>query len=303
LYFVERKRSIIKRLTRYGSSSTKLEDNFFINLYGAGDRNGSWGGKKRKTRSVVYIVEDWLKSNSVNIDAKTFLMAISILISAIIIPSLFLRQGILLSLLIGSFCLVLIFIFINLRGRRENARKEDQLESFLIDLVGNLYVTPNVLVAIQKTIENTEDPLKKEFEIVVNDTRKGVLLNTALEKMIKRSQSQIIGITLMGFIAANEKGVDLIEFLKSQIEYIREKKGISSYIRILSSGPRYTSYIIMVIPLVSLLIASFINKDFLENLLSGTGLLILIYSAFSYFIGILLINRLINLTGEGSGLK
>jgi tight adherence protein B len=303
LYFVERKREIVKRLTRCGNNSIKLEDNFFINIYGVGDRSGSWGGEKRKARSIVYIVENWLKSNSIDVEVKTFLIVISILISAIIIPGLFLRQGIIISLLLGSSCLVLIFIFINLRGRKENARKEDQLESFLIDLVGNLYITPNVLIAIQKTIENAENPLKKEFETVVNDTRKGVLLNAALGKMIKRSQSQIIEITLMGFIAANEKGVDLIEFLKSQIEYIREKKGINSYIRILSSGPRHTSYIIMVIPLISLLIASSINKGFLENLLSGTGLLILIYSAISYFIGILLINRLVNLTGEGSGLK
>ncbi len=290
-------------MTRYGSSSNKLDNNILSDIYGAGDWSGSWGGEKRKARSVVCMVEGWLKSNSMNMDARTFLMAILILASAIIIPGLFLKQGILFSLLLGSFCLILIFIFINLRSRRENAKKEDQMESFLIDLVGNLYATPNVLVAIQKTIENAENPLKKEFEIVINDTRKGVLLNTALEKMIKRSRSKIIGITLMGFIAANEKGVNLIEFLKSQIEYIREKKSISNYIRILSSGPKHTSYIIMVIPIISLLIASFISKNFLENLLSGIGLFILIYSAVSYFIGILLINKLVNLTGEGSGLK
>jgi tight adherence protein B len=290
-------------LTRYGSSIAKLEHDFFNDIYGAGDRSGSWGGEKRKARSVVCMVEDWLKSNSINMDARTFLIVISILVSAILIPGFFLKHGILFSLLLGSFCLVLIFIFINLRGRRENARKEDQLESFLIDLVGNLYATSNVLVAIQKTTENADDPLKKEFETVINDTRKGVLLNVALEKIIKRSRSKIIRITLMGFIAANEKGVDLIEFLKSQIEYIREKKGISNYIRILSSGPKYTSYIIMVIPIISLLIASFINKNFLENLLSGIGLFIVIYSAISYLIGILLISRLVNLAGEGSGLK
>ena len=133
-----KKRDIIKRLTRYGSSSVMLEDNFFNDIYGAGDRSGSWGGKKSKTRSVVCMVEDWLKSNSINMDARTFLMAISILVSAIIIPGLFFKQGILFSLLLGSFCLVLIFIFINLRGRKENARKEEQMESFLIDLVGNL---------------------------------------------------------------------------------------------------------------------------------------------------------------------
>jgi len=303
LYFIERRRNIIKRLTRYGSSNSKFKNNFFNDIYGAGDWSGSWGGEKRNAKSIVCMIDCWLKSNSISINASTFLMVISILFSAIIIPGLFFKKGIFISLLIISFCLVSIFILINLRSRKENARKEDQLEGFLIDLVGNLYATPNVLVAIQKTTENTENPLKKEFETVINDTRKGVLLVEALEKMIKRCRSKIIGITLMGFIAANEKGVDLIEFLKSQIEYIREKKGINSYIKILSSGPKYTSYIIMVIPIVSLLIASFINKNFLENLLSGIGLVILIYSAFSYFIGILLINRLINLTGENSGLK
>lgn len=294
MYLIERKREIVKRLIRYSSSFSKTKDNLSSNC-GVGDNSGSWGGEKRKIKSFICIIENWLKSNSINIDVKIFLFAVSILISAIIILDLFLKQGILLSLLLGSFCLVLIFIFVTLYGRRENARKENQLEGFLIELLGNLYVTSNILIAIQKTIKNSEDPLKKEFEIVIDDTRKGVLLNVAIKEMIGRNQSKLMEMTLMGFIAANEKGVSLIDFLKSQIEYAREKRSINNYIRVLSSGPKYTSYIIMVIPLVSLLIASFINRNFLESLLSGIGLFILIYSAISYFIGMWLINRLVNI--------
>ena len=74
---MERKRDIIKRLTRYGSSRAKLEDNFFSNIYGAGDWSGSCGGEKKNARPVVCIVEGWLKSNSINMDARIFLMVIS----------------------------------------------------------------------------------------------------------------------------------------------------------------------------------------------------------------------------------
>ena len=100
---------------------------------------------------------------------------------------------------------------------------------------------------------------------------------------------------ISGFIASNEKGVDLIEYLKDQLDYIREKKSISSYIRILSSGPRYTSYIIMLIPVVVVCIVSLLNKNFAHSLLNGFGLGVLIYALLSYIAGFLIINRIVNL--------
>ena len=210
---------------------------------------------------------------------------------------LFFKPGLILSILFSIINIFLIFIFINIRKRRENFKKENQLEQFLLDLVGNLYGNPNILNCIQETVEETDYPLRKEFELVLGDTRRGLLLNEALRNMIRRNSSALIEVVLIGFIAANDKGVDLIGFLKDQVEYIREKKNMEMYVRILSSGPKYTSYLITLIPVVSIIIIILINRNILDILFSKIGILTLVYIILSNIVGLFIINRMVNYYG------
>ena len=121
--------------------------------------------------------------------------------------------------------------------------------------------------------------------------------------MITRNSSPLIEVVLIGLIAANDKGVDLIEFLKDQVEYIREKKNMERYIKILSSGPRYTSYLITLIPIISIIVIILINKNIINVLFTGTGILILIYVLLSNVVGFFIINRLINYYGGNRVIK
>ena len=213
------------------------------------------------------------------------------------VVGIFFKPGLILSILFSIINIFLIFIFINIRKRRENFKKENQLEQFLLDLVGNLYGNPNILNCIQETVEETDYPLRKEFELVLGDTRRGLLLNEALRNMIRRNSSALIEIVLIGFIAANDKGVDLIGFLKDQVEYIREKKNMEMYVKILSSGPKYTSYLITLIPVVSIIIIILINRNILDILFSKIGILTLVYIILSNIVGFFIINRMVNYYG------
>ncbi|MBE3128980.1 MAG: type II secretion system F family protein [Actinobacteria bacterium] len=259
--------------------------------------------KEDKKYSIVSKISIWLNKNNLNLDVKEFLILIFILFSLTFLIGLFFRPCLILSILFSIINIFLFFIFINIRKKRENIKKENQLEQFLLDLVGYLYGNPNILNSIQKTIEDADYPLRKEFELVLNDTRKGLLLNEALRNMIRRNSSPLIEIVLIGFIAANDKGVDLIGFLKDQIEYIREKKNMERYIRILSSGPKYTSYLITLIPIVSIIIIILINRDIIEILFTEIGVLTLIYIILSNIIGFFIINKLINYYGGNRVIK
>lgn len=259
--------------------------------------------KEDKKYSIVNKISIWLNKNNLNLDVKEFLILIFILFSLTFLIGLFFRPGLILSILFSIINIFLFFIFINIRKKRENIKKENQLEQFLLDLVGYLYGNPNILNSIQKTIEDADYPLRKEFELVLNDTRKGLLLNEALINMIRRNSSPLIEIVLIGFIAANDKGVDLIGFLKDQIEYIREKKNMERYVRILSSGPKYTSYLITLIPIVSIIIIILINRDIIEILFTEIGVLTLIYIILSNIIGFFIINKLINYYGGNRVIK
>ena len=218
-----------------------------------------------------------------------------VLLSAIFIICLFFKTGILVFTAVSAALVFIIYFLIDLKGRRISMKKEEQLEVFLMDLITSLHANPNVLSAIKNAADCAEEPLKKEFELVVDDTRKGVRLSDALENMLSKNRSIIIQVIITGFIAANDKGVDLVEFLQDQVSYIREKRSMESYIRILSSGPRYTSYVIALIPVAVLFIASLLNRDFALSLTSGTGAYIIIYAMASYLLGFVLINKIVNL--------
>lgn len=282
LHMIEKKRNIIKRFLR--------SSNYSIS-------------KKNKKIGIIEKADTWLKKNNINLDIKEFIIVIFTISLLPLILGLLLRVGIFISILLSIIAVFLTFIFIDLKSRKENAKKENQLEQFLLDLVGNLYGNPNTLVSLEKTLGDAEYPLAREFEIVLGDTKRGLLLNQALWNMINRNKSLIIEVVLIGFIAANDKGINLIEFLKDQIEYIRERKNIENYIKILSSGPKYTSYIIVFIPLVSIIIIALINKNFVEILFSSIGLLFLAYAIISYGIGFFLINRIVNFSERSRALK
>ena len=284
IFIIDRQKNIVNRILRVsGNSNLVIKDN--------------------QTHNFMDKITIWINRNNLSLDAGEFLILISVLFSLIFFAGLFFKIGLIFSILLLIVSIFIFFIYINLRRKRENIKKEEQLEQFLLDLTGYLYGNPNILNCIQKTLEDTEYPLKREFELVLNDTRKGLLLNEALKSMITRNSSPLIEVVLIGLIAANDKGVDLIEFLKDQVEYIREKKNMERYIKILSSGPRYTSYLITLIPIISIIVIILINKNIINVLFTGTGILILIYVLLSNVVGFFIINRLINYYGGNRVIK
>jgi tight adherence protein B len=261
--------------------------------------------KDKKNRSALFLnrIEVWLNKNNIRMEPVEFIILVSILSSIIIIIGMINLYNPLVPVLLAVFIVFLIFIVINIRRKKENIKKETQLEQFLLDLKGNLYSNPNLLICLEKTIEDTGFPLKTDFEIVINDTRRGLLLEEALKRMIKRSSSYLIEIILTGLIVADKKGADLMIFIDDQIEYLREKRNIENYIRIISTGPKYTAYIIMLVPILVIIAVVLINREITKILFSGLGLACISYVLVSNAIGIFLINRLVNFRDEGEGLS
>jgi tight adherence protein B len=235
-----------------------------------------------------------LRKNNINIETGEFIILLSILSSIVIIIGMLNFNNPIAPLLIVVFILFIIFMLIKIRSKKENIKKEKQLEQFLLDLKGNLYSNPNLLISLEKTISDIGLPLKTDFEMVIQDTRRGLLLEEALRKMIARSSSYLIEIILTGLIVADQKGADLMVFIDDQIEYLREKRNIDNYIRIVSTGPKYTAYAIMLIPVFVIIVIILINKNIAHLLFSGFGIVCISYVLISNVLGILIINRLVN---------
>ena len=250
--------------------------------------------KKGKSKSIAGLMLLLYRQSNIPISFREFVIVIFIIFSAELLICAYFYLPIFIIVFIFFTTILIIYIAINSISNLIIHKKENQLGSFLIDLAGNLYGNPNILVSIRKSIEKTSPPLKNDLQTILDDCARGILLKDALKNMINRNRSSLIEIILMGIIAANEKGVDLVSFLNYQIEYLREKKSLNNYIRILSTGPKYTSYFIMVIPLFSIIAVLLLNKNFINLYLSGFGLVVIIYSLLSYIAGFFLINKIIN---------
>jgi len=272
---IERRKDYIRRILRLREDSSSFDD-------------------ENEKNDLTARIRLWLKKNNINMEIEEFFILVLILLSIIIIIGIFNAPNPLIAILLSVFTAFILFISINIRRKKENSKKETQLEQFLLDLKGNLYSYPNILNSLEKTVLESEYPLKKDFEIVINDTRKGLLLGSALKNMMKRNSSYLIEVVLTGLIVANDKGVDLISLLNDQIDYLREKKSIDNYIKILSTGPKYTAYLIMLIPILAIIMVVLINKNIIKILFSGFGLICLTYVIISNAIGIFLINRMVN---------
>jgi Flp pilus assembly protein TadB len=283
LFLMDKRQRYISRILRLTKSDNKKD-------------------KKNKGPLFLNRIEIWLKKNNIRMEPIELIILVSIMTSIIIIIGMINLYNPLVPVLLAVFIVFLIFILINIRRKKENIKKETQLEQFLLDLKGNLYSNPNLLICLEKTIEDTGFPLKTDFEIVINDTRRGLLLEEALKSMIKRSSSYLIEIILTGLIVADQKGADLMNFIDDQIEYLREKRNIENYIRIISTGPKYTAYIIMLVPILAIIAVVLINRGVTKILFSGLGLACISYVLVSNAIGIFLINRLVNFRDEGGGL-
>ncbi len=284
MYIIEKRKNYIRRILRLSRDETS-------------------SNKSKKDNSLANRIVIWLEKNNINLEIEEFTIIISILMSLVIIVGIFTAPNIIISFLLSVLLVFILFIFINIRKKRENSKKEIQLEQFLLDLKGNLYGNSNILNSLENTVSESEYPLRKDFELVINDTKRGLLLDEALKNMVRKNSSYLIEIVLSGLIVANEKGADLISFLTDQIEYIREKRAIDNYIKILSTSPKYTAYLIMLIPVAAIIVVILINKNIIDILFSSFGIISLIYVILSNAIGIFLINRMVNFQDESRQIK
>ena len=92
--------------------------------------------KDNEKAKLTNRLNSWLRQNNINIEIEELIIILSIIISLLLILGIFTVPNIIIPLL-GSILLVFSsFIFINIKKKRGNIKKEMQLEQFLLDFKG-----------------------------------------------------------------------------------------------------------------------------------------------------------------------
>lgn len=210
-------------------------------------------------------------------------LAASIAIGALAVGTLLF--GSLVGMLLAAVTAVGARKAVGFMARRRQKAFSDQLGDVLQVLSGTLRSGYGLLQAVDAVGKETEDPAGDEFRRLVVETRLGRDLADALHAMATRMDSEDFEWVVQAIDIHREVGGDLAEVLDTVGATIRERNQLRRQVKALSAEGRFSAYILLALPIVIIGMVHLTTPDYLNELFSGLGLVMLGFGAVLMTVG------------------
>lgn len=155
------------------------------------------------------------------------------------------------------------------RGRRLRAFN-DQLGDTINLMVNSLRAGYSVMQAMKAVAQEMGPPISSEFGRVVQEVQLGLMVETALDNMLRRVPSEDLDLMITAINVQREVGGNLAEVLDAISHTIRERVRIKGDIRALTSYGRGAGNLISAVPIILAVIVYLINPEFMGLLFTNT---------------------------------
>lgn len=160
--------------------------------------------------------------------------------------------------------------YLAIRHRRRLNAFNNQLGDLLNLWVNALRSGYSVLQAMEAIAKELPPPASVEFNRVVQEVRLGLPLETALQNLLRRVDSDDLDLVVTAVNVQREVGGNLAEILEVISHTIRERVRIKGEIRVMTAMGRYSGYIITLLPIVLTLFLFVINRPYIMQLFQET---------------------------------
>lgn len=186
--------------------------------------------------------------------------------------------------------------YLRVRAGRRAKRFADQLPDVLQLLAGSLRTGFSLPQAVDNAAKDGPEPLAAEFSRALTESRLGVQLEDALERVATRMSSDDLVWTVMAIRIAREVGGNLAEVLLSTAETMRERGRIHRQVRTLSAEGRLSAYVLIGLPVCLTLWMVMFRGDYVGVLVTDPiGWAMTFYGVLSVLVGAWWMSRLIKL--------
>jgi tight adherence protein B len=152
-------------------------------------------------------------------------------------------------------------------------------------------------------VRETQPPISTEFARVIREVNLGLPLDVALANMTRRVRSDDLDLMTTAISIHHQVGGNLAEILDSIAFTIRERVRIKGEIKTLTAQQRMSGYVFGFLPIVLVLLISFIAPTFLEPLFRRPpevlglplGLVVLAFGGFMMLLGFIAIRRIVDI--------
>ena len=199
------------------------------------------------------------------------------------------------SLAIAICGAVLPMVFVKYGKTKRLGMLDKQLVDALI-IIGNcLRSGLTFQQAMAGIARDMPEPISKEFDKVLRETKFGVTFEKALTNMMDRLNNKDVMLLVSAVLIQRQVGGNLSEILDNIAGTIKERVGIKEEVKVLTSTGRASGAVIGLLPVAAFLALMLFNPKYIETFFqSSQGTTMLIIAAIMEAIGFAIVNKIVN---------
>ena len=170
---------------------------------------------------------------------------------------------------------------------------EEQLPPTLGLIASSLRSGHTLLRSIDMMVEETPPPMADEFERVLAETRLGLPLMDALDRMAERVEHKDFEWIVHAIRIQQSTGGKLADLLFTLAEYMRAREEVRREVRVLTAEGRFSAYVLIALPFLIGIWIQMSNPGYFAEMLNPTGYMMFGAGAVMMVIGSVIISRMI----------
>jgi len=179
------------------------------------------------------------------------------------------------------------------RGRRRLHQFVNQLGDTIGLMANSLRAGYSLLQTMDLVARESSPPIADEFRRVVREVGLGVLLQEALEHMLRRVPSDDLDLLVTAIAINHEVGGNLAQILDVIGETIRERVRIKGEIRVLTAQQSLSGYVLSLLPVGLAVVIFLLNPDYLTSLFTWPWICMPIGAVIAMVVGFFVMRRIV----------
>ena len=199
------------------------------------------------------------------------------------------------SLAIAICGAVLPMVFVKYGKSKRLGMLDKQLVDALI-IIGNcLRSGLTFQQAMASIARDMPEPISKEFDKVLRETKFGVTFEKALTNMMDRLNNKDVMLLVSAVLIQRQVGGNLSEILDNIAGTIKERVGIKEEVKVLTSTGKASGTVIGLLPVAAFLALMLFNPKYIAAFFqTSQGTTMLIIAAIMEAIGFAIVNKIVN---------
>lgn len=186
--------------------------------------------------------------------------------------------------------------------RQEKSRLkkfDNQLSDMLNLMVNGLRAGFSTLQAMEAVSRELPKPINEEFHRVVQEMQLGIMMEDALEHLLRRINSEDLDLVITAINVQREVGGNLAEILDSISFTIRERVRIKGEIQALTAQGRATAWVISAMPIALVALLFLINRSYIMQFFNpetrSCGIPIIVLAAVMIITGFIATQKIVDI--------